>query len=207
MGTELSESFAQVRAAYRLLWAYHRRLADMIADVDEQVSGLGFEFQKWEPWRSGRLGRPSTPFWKPGKWAWDMMPGMAVHAWWTRKADDPDRQWLIAMWTDADGGFGYPDAGGEPDPSRDFDAIEESASVVSFYLWDAPAHPNWTIANEWCEEQDWGSAEATLDGKVYRWTSFKVDLPDLPDRPALKSEVLDKINAWWREARAGTRRS
>ena len=57
MNTDLGAALLDVRRAYRLLWAYHRRQSDLLSALDAHLHRHGLVFTGWRPYR---FAAPST---------------------------------------------------------------------------------------------------------------------------------------------------
>jgi hypothetical protein len=90
---DLPDALANVRRAYRLLHAYHRRLCDLLQLVHESVGKAGLEFESWEPLNVARLPRSATPFFE--NWAWDLTPAYQVRCVWRDGHQDKTKEKLV----------------------------------------------------------------------------------------------------------------
>ncbi len=200
---DLDEAFAQVRAAYSVVWAYQRRLFDVFDSVDRGVSPLGFQFRDWRPWRARPPARSSTRFFRPGAWAWDMLPAYAMKLRWLRDLPEGERQLRLVLWSEADSAFD-PSGSGEPDPAQWSD--RESRSLLWAYLWSGPLRgAAWGEAVAWADGlPDTKPAEVSIGGCRYELEVVRLDLAELESAARVESELIQPIGEWFRRKRNAT---
>lgn len=191
----LAAAFVDVRRAFRLLWAYHRRQLDMLSELDQSFRRLGLHYESWKPTECSRPSR-GAPF-APGKWAWDMLPGMRVEVVWRGKRGSRDVQAVV--WMYADETWEWP--GHEPDPALWSVSAEHARSVLWVEVIEGPRGSDFVEITEWLEEHDTrGEEEITLDSGHYRAVTVRCDLDELGDQAALWDRVLRPVTTWWGDA-------
>lgn len=193
---DLAGALTDVRRAWRLVYAYQRRLNDLLAVVDARLVARKFGFEGWRPTWYSPPPRTGTPFFRAGTWAWDMLPGYRCYVEWTRATGSGGTQRVVI---DASADSGFRKAGGEPDPGE-FAPVEESESVLWIGLWTATTRtPDWGAA--WTAISAKGvppgeEAVATVGGVAYSFRSMPVYIEDLPEPADVEREVTGPILAW-----------
>ena len=161
---ELVAALVDVRRAYRLLHAYHRRLLDILATVDDAlvVGGLGFD--SWEPLNVDLPRRGTNKFFV-NRWAWDFTPIYRVVSEWK---SEPKSGTVRCVHIESIADTGYDDSSdGEPNPAC-FSGAEESETQLRIELWIAPTPtPNWEVARKRVE-----GTSGMYDGRAHAvWRS------------------------------------
>jgi hypothetical protein len=141
----LEDALTDVRKAYRLLWAYQRRIYDMVELAAGEFDDMNFYW-----WTTLHADRPVQSGTNPmnGRWAWDMLPMARVSYLFLSSDTDRNRtmpgQWMLEVHVDSDGGFEENEEGTEPDPET-FASAAESASSMTLYAWYCTAESgrNW----------------------------------------------------------------
>ena len=203
---DLAAALTDVRRAYRLIYAYQRRVSDLLQEVSSTLGARGLEFYWWEANLFGGVGRGGTPFFAAGRWAWDMLPGYAPHCDW-RSAAGPDQRRVVVV-IRADTGFLAKQ--GEPDPAT-FAQVEASRSELQIFLCRATGG---TLApdayNAW--DQTWADAWETVKGlgdlrdgrdhvgvigpAQFTYRYIGIDIAQLPDAAAVRSKLIDPLVEW-----------
>ncbi len=193
---ELAAALTDVRRAFRLVYAYQRRLFDLYAEVDAVLLEKGLAFDQWGAVFNAPPPRKGTPFFR-NRWAWDMLPGYAVGSFW---ADEKPRKGLrrrFLLQALADTGRTF--SGAEPDPVQ-FEAVEESRSALRMARWTTTAgSPDWNGAWQMVSSKDWswkGRATVELDGATYTYEYEERDLTELVDPAAVRALLLDPLGRW-----------
>lgn len=194
---ELKAALEDVRRAYRLLHAYHRRVNDMFYAVHEFLEKRGAEFMSWGPLNVWNLPQKTKPFFRPETWAWDLTPAYQIECVWHRSQGGMHHKLHVHAIADT----GFDAAGeGEPDPAR-FEPPETSRSEIRVGL------------HRTCAKQlDWGAAWKKLSAdptrkntgvhrvKVgnddYAYRYFAMDLVELGDEQAVKEKLLQPLDEW-----------
>ncbi len=194
---DLKAALTDVRRAFRLIYAYQRRVSDILAEVSAALDANGLKFFEWSPHLFGPPARSGTEFFRADRWAWDMMPGYSPRCEWRSEAVAVSVRRVVLV-VRADSGFRT--QYGEPDP-QDFVSVEDATSDLRVGLWRASA-----------KVEDWEMAVKTVhalpdvfDGKeraarvgpaevAYR--HLAVELADLPDAAAVRTRLLDPLTAW-----------
>lgn len=207
---DLGAALTDVRRAYRLIYAYQRRLSDLLQEVSSTLAAQGLEFYWWEAQLFGGVGRGGTPFFASGRWAWDMLPGYAPHCDW-RSAAGLDQKRVVVV-TRADTGFLAKQ--GEPDPAN-FVPVESSHSELQIFLCRAKGVTlSPTAYDAW--DQAWDAAWETVKGlpnlrdghdhvgvigpAQFTYRYIAIDLAGLPDAAAVRAKLIDPLVAWASEA-------
>lgn len=191
---ELKAALVDVRRAYRLLHAYHRRLQDLFQRVDDFLAPKGISFDSWNSVNVSRLPAKSQPFFR--NWAWDLTPAYQVTCKWQGLCGQ--RTYHIEVEAFADTGY---DASGErePDPIR-FVSPEKCSSELRLGLWSATAKkPDWGTAWTVIEKQNWSDGNthtAIVDAAKYMYRYGAIDLVELGDEQAVKEKLLEPLRVW-----------
>lgn len=198
---ELADALTDVRRAYRLLHAYHRRVNDLFYAVHEFLEKQGAEFASWGPLNVWSLPQKTKPFFKPETWAWDLTPAYQVECVWHRFRDGIHHKLHIHAIADT----GYDAAGeGEPDPAK-FERAEKSRSEIRVGLHRTRAkNPDWSeawkklSANSTRKNSNVHCIKIESDEYTYRY--FAVDIVDLSDEQAVKEKLLQPLLEWLKGA-------
>jgi hypothetical protein len=199
---ELSKALVDVRNAYRLLHAYHRRLCDLLQSVDETVSKAGLRFEQWDCANVAALAS-TKPFFVPYNYAWDLTPGYQIRPQWTdqpkKKANRKDSERRVVIEAHAD--TGYDDSmGGEPDPTK-FKPTDQVTTELRINLSTAgTSTPDWDAVTKKILAPpgmyDGQLHTINVEGVDYTYQYFEVDVAELVDDAAVKAKLLAPIEAW-----------
>jgi len=188
----LADALSEVRKAYRLLHAYHRRLAELLRLVDDELKKDGFEFERWEP---EHVARPAKKFFAREHWVWDLLQGAKLRCEWTQTTTGGARRVVIVATADTgiDGSHR-----GEPDPAE-FPAPEACATELWVEQWRAgTSAPTWDAAGDRLDgEGDASDGRVEIDGVAYARSTFTVDLVDLPDAVSAKTKLVERMRSWF----------
>ncbi|WP_437580652.1 hypothetical protein [Sorangium sp. So ce887] len=199
MNLDLAGALAEVRRAYRLLHAYHRRLCDLLQLTDEFLAERGFEFEQWEPLNVARIPRSAKPFFRPERWAWDLTPAYQVECSWLGSSNGIHCNVYIHAIADT----GYDDScDGEPEPTR-FRAAEITASELRVGLQRTRARkPDWSAAwklfSRITNRKDGTDHQVWVDGDEYTYRYFNLNLAELGDEGAINGRLLLPLDNWRR---------
>ena len=194
---DLTGILGDVRKAYRLLHEYHRRLNDLLQQVEETLSKKGLHFESWAPNNVAPL--PKKQFFAPYKWAWDLTPAYQVECAWSsdRGKGEVHRIGLVAV---AD--TGYDKAGdGEPDPAQ-FKNATECSTELWIAAWTTTAKaPDWKKAWEKVqripEYDDHKCHTVKIDADTYNYEYLRtVDVAALVNPDAVQEHLLRPIERW-----------
>ncbi|AUX32024.1 MULTISPECIES: hypothetical protein [Sorangium] len=195
----LAGALAEVRRAYRLLHAYHRRLCDLLQVTDQFLAERGFEFERWEPVNVARLPRSAKPFFRPEYWAWDLTPAYQVECSWHGSREGIHCKVYIHAIADT----GYVDSGDrEPDPTR-FRAAEETASELRVGLHRTRARkPDWSgawkLLSPITNLRDGTHHQVKVGEDDYTYRYFNLNLAELGDEGAINDRLLLPLDNWRR---------
>jgi uncharacterized protein YjiS (DUF1127 family) len=192
----LAEALVDVRRAYRLLHAYHRRLCDLLQATDELLSERGLQFAEWCPLNVAMLHK-KKPFFRPEHWAWDLTPAYQVGCIWQGVKNGGAYQVRIEAVADT---VYSTSRDGEPDPGR-FKPAESSTSELWVGLWKAQAaEHNWAEAWKQVERTgdpfDGKEHTANVDDVAHTYRYFMIDLTELVDERAVKERLLVPLGGW-----------
>lgn len=179
---ELQNAFADVRGAYRLIWAYQRRCLDTVQFLSSQFNDRVFYY--WSSFLTDPVPtRGNTPF---NRWALDFLPLYGVSFLFTaQEGFSPEKgQWLLEIRLINDSAY-WPLKVNKHEPDLTlFESPEETKSTLALIAWKSLK--NSTKEEDWFQNvwnvEDWpdiGSNERTepklsLNGKV---ASFSVERP------------------------------
>ncbi|MBY5651798.1 hypothetical protein AB9F42_02995 [Rhizobium leguminosarum] len=190
----LRQALEDVRAAYRLLYAYQRRTLDTISLVTDQFPDR--TFYQWSNLLCDMPpARGKTPF---GRWTWDFMPLYNTSFLFTKGGDasnyPQEGDWLLEVKLGTDTGHAE-FWGRRTEPSiADLGDVADAKSALSLIVWKCaetfPKNSNWYndvwYANPWpsMDVIEAGNAAVVADGKI---RSFQVDtlLEELEDRASV----------------------
>ncbi|WP_437291028.1 hypothetical protein [Sorangium sp. So ce406] len=194
---DLAGALADVRRAYRLLHAYHRRLCDLLQLTDEFLTERGFEFERWVPINVARLPQSTKPFFRPETWAWDLTPAYQVECvWW---GSISGTHYKIHIHAIAD--TGYDDSrDGEPDPTS-FRSAETAASELRIGLYRTRAKkPDWSSVWEKLsrikDRKNGAEHKVRVGVDEYTHRYFDLNLAALGDEGAVKEKLLLPLDEW-----------
>lgn len=194
---ELDAVLGDVRRAWRLVYAWQRRVNDLVAHVDAALVGRGYAFEEWRPTRYSPPPRTGTPFFRDSTWAWDMLPGYRFWVSWVRWDAEGGRTRRVTLDVCADTGFRK--EGVEPDPA-DFLPAAQSDSVAWLGWWTATTHsPDWAAGWRELTRTPIVAGEqksAVAAGVTYTVISRAVPLAALPDLPDVDDELVTPTLAW-----------
>lgn len=194
---ELADALHDVRRAYRLVYAYQRRITDVIGAIGEVVHRHDIPFIGWSPVHNAPPVKTGKMFFERGKWAWDMLPLYAVHCEWHDPNPRKGFRRRVAVAALADTGFVK--EGREPDPS-DFEAAASSRSTLTVELWTARGRGvSWRDAVDHAEEHHPGNGVTVtfaLENAAYSVERHSLALEELWAPDSLDRLVLAPIRAW-----------
>ena len=194
---ELETALIDVRRAYRLLHAYHRRLCDLLEIVDERLAKTGFEFDRWQPHHAALPAKASKRFFASDRWAWDLAPSYQLQCEWIATSTKLTRRVVIIAVADT----GFDDScDGEPDPEH-FGQVEGATSELGLGLWTADSQkPAWGAAWERFERlpnaHDGREHAVVADGTRYTRKYQTLGLSMLDSESAVKERLLGPVAEW-----------
>ncbi|WP_437947569.1 hypothetical protein WME98_43595 [Sorangium sp. So ce296] len=194
---DLAGALADVRRAYRLLHAYHRRLCDLLQLTDEFLAERGFEFDRWAPINVARLPQSTKPFFRPEHWAWDLTPAYQVECVWQGSSNGTHCKIHIHAIADT----GYDDScDGEPDATS-FKSAETAASELRIGLHRTRAtKPDWSSAwsqlSRMANRKNGAEHKVRVGGDEYAYRYFDLNLAALGDEGAIKEKLLLSLDRW-----------
>ena len=204
MTSELSAAMTQVRAGWRIVYAWTRRCQDLVHLVHQELGGLKFEFVEWSPDGYRQPGLNRTPYFARGTWAWDLLPAFSMRWVWRRTLPD-GRVAEAHLYIRADDGWNKA-GGGEPDPSR-WKPVEETQTLLHLYVYvmNGIERPNlelWSWLDDgdeqvWNQVRSWTSKDGAA-GAVARAIVLELDL--LEDAAAVDTLLFGPARAWAAEA-------
>jgi len=161
----LKQALVDVRSAYRLLYAYHKRIRGIIEIIE---GGLGEELKFWE-WSPKRWNKPSRKL-TSNNWTWDCFPFHSYSIWYSQTGgnEKPKKgDILLHLVIDTDSGF--PDimsSDVDPIDSKNFVSVSCDGSISKL-----------TVNLVRCE----------IDGNEKTWDSEDYDSDDWLNYPILQS--------------------
>lgn len=197
---DLPAALEDVRRAYRLVYAYQRRIQDLLTVIDRHLTKAGLPFVQWAPLFFRAPVRSRKKFFER-KWAWDLLPAYAFWCAWETPKDSKALSRRVALSVVADTGFPEGPAS-EPDPDR-FPGAAESRSQLQLSLFSSDA-----ARIDW--DHAWplfaGLGDEVLYGAQDRFVEFKgarcchryreIELSDLADEQAVSDKLLERLSEW-----------
>ncbi|MEW9305460.1 hypothetical protein [Labrys neptuniae] len=195
----LADALTDVRKAYRLLWAYQKRVFDVVRLIVSEFDDMGFYY-----WQTMHADRPCNSGTNPlARWTWDMLPMLEASYLFLPSGVDRNSTmpgtWMLEVHVESDSGFEDPHDGTEPNPEQFKDAAL-SKSKVSIYAWycTGQTNLNW-FTNVW-SSLDWPENE---QGGVVEYVDppFKIfgrtlDLSALPSKESVSiAAAMFRIDA------------
>lgn len=190
--SDLRSSLVDVRRAYRLVWAYQRRVMDVVQFVASNFPT--HEFYAWTPLKF--MGSPQLTTNILRRWAWDGLSFYKASVFFKPIGADPDKlvegQWYLEVHIDSDTAK-FPEGKTEPDASKFEDAsTTHSRIVLVAWLNTGKARANWY-------HQMWNpSAWPESDREVVEQSHMPVscaqltfDLADFSAKPPIEVAVGD----------------
>ncbi len=200
---QLAAALAEVRKAYRLLQAYHRRLCDTLAAMNDVLVNGGLKFTCWAPVNVDRLPRGDRPFFVADRWAWDLTPGYWTFSEW--KGENKNGS-VAYVRVEAIADTGYDDSSdGEPNPAN-FGDVERSETELRIELWLAQTSaPNWEAARQGATSSsgmyDGQLRAIEIDRVEYTRQCFHIAIAELVDKAAVQARVVEPLERWMRNAK------
>lgn len=193
---QLLEALTDVRKAYRLVYAYQRRLFDLMNYLDKELIRSHIAFEEWD---SAKYRFPSKARSSPvyrDCWAWDLIPGYWPRFSFQSQGRSPHVYIDIEVPVDS----GFSERVGEPDPSNFIEASEAKSELWA-EVWTATAPlANRTDAYGKLVDKH---AAATLDGgetvrqdlggNIVSYTLLRVDLAELADETAVREKLVEPL--------------
>lgn len=177
---EMDEALADVRRAYRLVWAHQRRVMDMVRAAAEAFPETSHYY-----WSCNQFHRlPSRHTTDPTDcWAWNGLPLYDVSFLRLVEDDKQDTRdakpgrWMLEIHHTADDGWDDK-AQGEPD-ARNFGDAAKAKSSLSLILWQSHAEAgNWL--NAWTNTEHWPEDDgAILESKSLFGICQSIDLAEV----------------------------
>jgi hypothetical protein len=196
----LRSALTDVRKAYRLVYAYQRRLWDLLRTLDDVLRKGGLEFHRWSPVRFWPPPKASTPFFADRS-PWDFLPAYKLQCEWQGRDADAHTTRRVSIVATADTG-GEGRSAADPDPSS-FDRADDTRTDLWVDLWTAStASPNWDAAERRVDsgKSDVGEREPftfALGRGSYTYRCLGVvDVADLVGKEAVREKVLGPIEDW-----------
>lgn len=133
---ELATALTDVRRAYRLLWAYQRRVLDTVTRIAAAFDDLSFVH-----WLPHDFDRPAGASTNPAeKWAGDLLPMLSASFLYLPSSADRTMankgQWMLDVAVVSDSGYPEGDQLSEPDPAK-FEPVEVSNSSIELYVFQS----------------------------------------------------------------------
>lgn len=198
---DLKEALAQVRAAYRLIHAYQRRILDLLAVLDEQLAKHGMVFDEWRtPYYNPPVRSDTKPF--HGKWAWDLLPGYSL--WCTWENADKAKRWrriYVHVATDSSFEDFKKTVHGEP-MAENMLPVEKTSSALWISLYSSETG-GMDVKQAWLEASKLG--DQLYDGKThlfgqgakpFRYSFCELSLADLPDETMVTEKLIRPLEEW-----------
>jgi len=153
---DFEAAIEDVRRAYRIVWAYQRRVLDVIEAITTEFPETRHYWWQTNSFDCLPARKTTDPL---GRWAWDGLP-LYNFSILRLSEDGPDRylpklgRWMLEISHNADHGWDE-EASGEPDASR-FPQVDTVVSSLSVCLWrcDANTGQEWW-AGAWNDIEGW----------------------------------------------------
>lgn len=189
---ELDGALVDVRRAYRLIWAYQRRVFDIVRVVTD-----GFENHKFLFWEPHEFEPPPRRMSDPrAKWAWDMLPDYAfsviLYPIGGERGRPQEGQWMLEISIVSDDGY-EPDDDVEPDATA-FRDPSKCASSLNLCAWQCTSSRDIDWVADVYDQLYWPEKEGEVEEHAdppFRliWRSF--NLATLSDKPAIEGAVCE----------------
>ena len=197
---DLTTALADLRYAFRLVYGYQRRINDLFQRVELSLKDTGLRFHQWGPMQTARVPKSDTPFFRPGKWAWDLLPGYAIQAFWQDESPRRGHSRQLLLQAVADDGRVY--KGEEPNPLH-FTAVSESGSFLRIGMLSCNGQKKASFAEAYSEasrlkrnEQLMWELTLPADGQLYRYRYIDIPMEELITEEAERRLLIDPILAW-----------
>ncbi len=198
MSDDLNAAFAQVRQAYHLLYAYHRRVRDLLGSLHREVSTKRFAFRSWGPALFPEPPAAKSAWFEGSNQTWQLMPGYATYAHWRRAAGA--RSWHVRVEIVTDTAFDEGASVGEPDPEDWNKSAGDSVIRLILVEVHGSERLDWYKRKDWFWDFDgaeWGDIrEHTVDGISCFVIAYEVSLSDLPDNQAIEDRLMAPLRSW-----------
>ncbi len=191
---DLELALRDVRKAYRLVWAYQRKVMDLVQVISDEFET--HDFYAWAPFATARPGQLSTNPMRH-KWAWDALP--FYKASFLYKGINASNQelkandWLLEIMLDADD-VDFDELGrGEPDAAKFPDAAT-TKSMLTLMAWKCTEDTslNWYYGVWEKQEPPENDREVLVSSTPpLAATKMTFDLAQLGDRAAILSAVAE----------------
>jgi hypothetical protein len=192
--SDLSHALVDVRKAYRLIWLYQRRVADIVGLITD---ALGYKFYSWDTGAIGRMSRSRTkdPF-GSDQWIWSTLPCYRMSLLYLppNLASNIQRagEWMLEIFVESDTGAKAREDDSEPPPTE-FASVEESATVLRLYAWHCSADGSLDWFSEIWEQLEWPEEDCTISDEdpaaPVRILRRSFELSKLPDRASVERAI------------------
>lgn len=202
----LSEALVEVRRAYRLAWAFQRRLFDLLNTFASELEGEGLSLTRWDPGHASRPPQSSSRFYSPEYWAWDFLGAYQIRLLFDSAPNRPGGAAHVWCKVKVDTGYSKRDDHSEPDANT-FEPVEESKSLLGLFLGRSSGGP-----------VDWKQCQITAratpgfaHGKLHTLQKgeltvsllgWDVDLAKLHDRDSANRHLVEPVIRFLRESQS-----
>lgn len=181
----LESALADVRTAYRLLWAYQQRALDVVRTMVSHFDDLSFYY-----WDSNRNGRPGGGWRDPSSDpSWSLLPTADISLLYLSAGADPNLpkagDWMLEcrLWSDTE-----IDAGLPADFRLELTAASEAArSLLKLYAWRCVENVKLNWYRDLWRNTAWPSSDDKFEpiDRGFEVVSKTFDLTDLGDEFAI----------------------
>lgn len=198
---DLVGALAQVRAAYRLIHAYQRRILDLLAVLDEELGRLRLEFVEWRtPYYNAPVRSDSKPF--RGRWAWDLLPGYSFWcSWENTDKTKPWRRIFVHVATDTVFEEFKKTARGEPMAEK-MPRVEDSPSELWISLYSSESS-GFDVQQAWIEASKLGDVlydgkphVFEQGGKTFRYRFRQIKIEEFSDENKVTERLIKPLEEW-----------
>lgn len=198
--TDLKTALQDVRAAYRLLYAYHERVRGVVKTVEEELfNSKHLEYLQFWEWNPNRWSKPKGKI-KSDNWTWDCFPFHSYMSFYSRTGNDckpKNNEALLWIMLDTDSAFSDSSIKFDQDVNpNQFDDVSSANSRCMLHL-------GLTVCNTdknklcWNDVVDWNNniiSSKKSDFKQYTESANLEDLLLEEDVKELCYKLLKQIN-------------
>ncbi|KQU93897.1 hypothetical protein [Devosia sp. Root105] len=190
--SDLGSTLVDVRRAYRLVWAYQRRVMDVVQFISSNFQN--HEFYAWTPLKFNGSPQLTTNILR--RWAWDGLSLYKASIFFRPVGADPDKlvkdQWYLEVHIDSDT-VEFPEGKAEPDASK-FPDVTTTRSKIVLIAWlnTGAARANWY--HQMWNTSEWPEGDREIVEQSHMPVSciqLTYDLADFSGKPPIELAVAE----------------